>query len=135
MTEGAEAIKIEIGSAFPLAEESRADARGRDLASGLPTTVQVGSAQIREAIQGPMRAILAAIRRALELTPPELAADLIDCGIVLTGGSARLQGLPRRIEAEIGLPVVADPDPLTCVIRGAGMVLDDWAAYRDVLDG
>jgi rod shape-determining protein MreB len=131
----AELIKIHIGSASPLEEELAWEVSGRDLVSGIPKTVQVGSLEIREALQEPISAILGAVRRALEFTPPELASDMIDSGITLTGGGARLRGIAQRMKAEIGLPIAVDPDPLTCVVRGAGMVLDDWATYRDVVAG
>jgi rod shape-determining protein MreB and related proteins len=129
----AEAIKMEIGSAYPLEEEMSMAVSGRDLVSGIPKTIEVGSPEIREAIQEPIRAILAAVRRTLEATPPELSADMIDTGIILTGGGSRLRGMDRLLEDETGLPIHRDPDPLTCVVRGAGKVLDEWEKYRGVL--
>lgn len=129
----AEAIKMQIGSAVPMEEERSMDATGRDLISGIPASVRITSAEVRDWIQEPVRAIEAAVRRTLEVSPPELAADLVDQGMVLTGGGSLLRGLDRRLAEETGLEVRRDPDPMTCVVRGAGMVLDDWATYRDTL--
>lgn len=130
----AELVKIHLGSAGPLQEELAWDVSGRDLVSGTPKTIRLGSPEIRAAVQEPVHAIIDAIRRALEMTPPELAADIIDYGIYLTGGGSRLRGLAERVEAEIGLSMRIDPEPLTCVVRGAGMVLEDWRRFRDVVE-
>jgi rod shape-determining protein MreB and related proteins len=129
----AEAIKMQIGSAVPLEEERYMDATGRDLVSGIPASVRIGSKEVREWIQEPVRAIEAAVRRTLELSPPELAADLVDQGLVLTGGGSLLRGLDQRLADETGLQVQRDPEPMTCVVRGAGMVLEEWALYRGTL--
>ena len=129
----AEAIKVQIGSALAGDEERTMTVNGRDLVSGIPTTIQLGSREIREATQEPTRAIVGAVRQALEVTPPELSSDLIDAGITLTGGGSGLRGLARLLERETGLPIHVDPDPLTCVVRGAGMVLDDWDRFSGVL--
>lgn len=129
----AEGIKIQIGSAWPLEEERSLDVNGRDLVSGIPKTARVHSEEVRECIREPVYAIVAAVRRALEVTPPELAADIVDDGLVMTGGGALLPGLDRLLSEETSLPVHRDEQPLTCVVRGAGMVLDDWARYHDVL--
>jgi rod shape-determining protein MreB and related proteins len=129
----AEGIKVEIGSAYPLDDEVTMLVSGRDLVSGIPKTIEVDSREIRDAIQEPTRAILAAVRQALEATPPEVSSDIIDTGIVLTGGGSRLRGLDRLLEDETGLPIHLDPDPLTCVVRGAGKVLEEWEKYRGVL--
>jgi rod shape-determining protein MreB and related proteins len=130
----AEKVKIEIGSAYSLEEELEIDVNGRDLVSGIPKTVRLRSEEIRESIQEPVHAIVAAVRRALEVTPPELAADIVDDGIVMTGGSSLVRGLDRLLEIETGLPIHQDPDPLTSVVRGAGMVLDEWERYQGVVE-
>ena len=93
----------------------------------------MNSVEIRECIQEPVYAIVAAVRRALETTPPELSSDIIDAGIVMTGGGAQLRGLGRLIERETGLPIHLDEQPLTCVVRGAARVLEDWRTYQSVL--
>ncbi|HET8650107.1 MAG TPA: rod shape-determining protein [Gemmatimonadales bacterium] len=129
----AEMIKIQIGSAVPLDPETAMPVKGRDLVSGLPKTVTVHSDEIREAIQEPVQAIVNAVRHALEMTPPELASDILDSGIVLTGGGALLRGLDVLLTHETGLPVRAAEDPLTCVVRGTGRILDEPERYRDVL--
>jgi rod shape-determining protein MreB and related proteins len=129
----AEKIKIEVGSAAPLAEEREMDVNGRDLVSGIPKTVRIHSEEIRESIQEPVQAIIAAVRKALEVTPPELAADIVDDGIVMTGGGSLLRGLDVLLGQETGLPIHHDDEPLTSVVRGAGMVLDDWSKYQNVV--
>ena len=129
----AEAIKIQIGSASNTVEPREMDVNGRDLISGIPKTIRIHSDEIRECIQEPIQAIVGAVRRALEVTPPELSSDIVDVGIVMTGGGAQLRGLDRIVAQETGLPIHVDDEPLTCVVRGAGMVLDDWDAYRSVL--
>ncbi len=129
----AEAIKIQIGSAFNLGEEREMDVKGRDLVSGIPKTVTVHSQEIRECIQEPIQAIVEAVRRALEITPPELASDIVDRGIVMTGGVALIRGLDRLLQHETNLPIHVDEEPLTCVVRGAGLILDDMRKYRSVL--
>ncbi|MBF0484113.1 MAG: rod shape-determining protein [Candidatus Omnitrophica bacterium] len=120
----AEEIKIRIGSAYPLEEELNMDVRGRDLISGLPKTITVTSVEIRDALQDPVQAIVDAAKSTLEQTPPELAADLIDRGIVLAGGGALLRGIDKRIAEETGLPVHIADDPLTAVVMGTGHVLN-----------
>ena len=129
----AEAIKIQVGSAFDYGEEREMDVKGRDLVSGIPKTVMVHSQEIRECIQEPIQAIVEAVRRALEITPPELASDIVDRGIVMTGGGALLRGLDLLLQHETNLPIHVDEEPLTCVVRGAGRILDDMAKYRSVL--
>lgn len=119
-----EEIKIRIGSAYPLEEELSMDVRGRDLISGLPKTITVTSVEIREALQDPVQAIVDASKTTLEQTPPELAADLIDRGIVMAGGGSLLRGLDKRIAEETGLPVHVADDPLTAVVLGTGMMLN-----------
>ncbi|NNF28430.1 MAG: rod shape-determining protein [Gemmatimonadetes bacterium] len=129
----AEAIKIQIGSAFDVGEEREMDVKGRDLVSGIPKTVSVHSQEIRECIQEPIQGIVEAVRRALEITPPELSSDIVDRGIVMTGGGALIRGLDRLIAHETGLPIHVDEEPLTCVVRGAGRILDDLTKYKTVL--
>lgn len=129
----AEAIKIQIGSAFDVGEEREMEVKGRDLVSGIPKTVSVHSQEIRECIQEPIQAIVEAVRRALEITPPELSSDIVDRGIVMTGGGALIRGLDKLIAHETGLPIHVDEEPLTCVVRGAGRILDDLGKYKTVL--
>lgn len=125
-----EEIKIRIGSAYPLDEELTMDVRGRDLISGLPKTITITSVEIRESLQGPVRAIVEASKMTLEHTPPELASDLIDRGIVMAGGGAMLRGLDKLISEETGLPVHIADDPLTAVVLGTGQTLDMPARLR-----
>ncbi len=120
----AEEIKIRIGSAYPLEEELNMDVRGRDLIAGLPKTVNISSVEIREALQEPIRAIVDASKTTLEHTPPELASDLIDRGIVMAGGGSLLRGLDKLIAEETGLPVHVADDPLTAVVMGTGQTLN-----------
>jgi rod shape-determining protein MreB len=125
-----EEIKIRIGSAYPLEEELTMDVRGRDLISGLPKTITITSVEVREALQGPVRAIVEASKATLEHTPPELAADLIDRGIVMAGGGSMLRSLDKLISEETGLPVHIADDPLTAVVLGTGQTLDMPARLR-----
>ena len=129
----AEAIKIQIGSAFEMGEEREMDVKGRDLVSGIPKTVHVHSQEIRECIQEPIQAVVEAVRRALEITPPELASDIVDRGIVMTGGGALIRGMDRLLQHETNLPIHVDEEPLSCVVRGVGRILDDLHKYRSVL--
>jgi rod shape-determining protein MreB len=129
----AEQIKIRIGSAYPTGEEREMEVKGRDLVSGIPKTVRVHSSEIREALQEPIQQIVDAVRRALEITPPELASDIVDRGIIMTGGGALVRGLDVLLQQETGLPIHVDEDPLTCVVRGTGRILDDFDKYRTVL--
>ena len=129
----AEAIKIQIGSAFEVGEEREMDVKGRDLVSGIPKTVHVHSQEIRECIQEPIQAVVEAVRRALEITPPELASDIVDRGIVMTGGGALIRGMDRLLQHETNLPIHVDEEPLSCVVRGVGRILDDLKKYRTVL--
>ncbi|HJP56568.1 MAG TPA: rod shape-determining protein [Gemmatimonadales bacterium] len=129
----AEMVKIRIGSAVALEQELVMEVKGRDLVSGLPRTVRVRSEEIREAVQEPISRIVNAVRRALEVTPPELASDLVDRGILLTGGGALIRGLDLLIAHEVGLPVRIADDPLTCVVRGTGRILDQPERFADVL--
>jgi rod shape-determining protein MreB and related proteins len=126
----AEEVKITIGSAVPLDEELTAGVRGRDQITGLPRTITVRSSEVTQAIQEHLVTIVQTARRVLERTPPELASDVIDRGIVLTGGGALLRGIDQLILQETGVPVHIAEDPLRCVARGAGLALD----YIDVID-
>ncbi len=128
----AEDIKIKIGSAYPLEEELSLEVKGRDLVAGLPKTVGITSEEIREALQEPVRAILEVTKISLERTPPELAADLIDHGIVMAGGGSLLKGLDKLISEETGLPVHIADDPLTAVANGTGKVLNEIRYLRKV---
>ncbi len=128
----AEAVKIQIGSAFPLANEMRMEVRGRDLVRGIPAAVALTDKEIREALSPCVTAILNLIKVALERTPPELSADISDFGLVLTGGGALLKNLDTRIRKETGLPVSIADDPLTSVVMGAGKMLDDFSVLRRV---
>ena len=128
----AENIKIKIGSAYPLEEEMTLEVKGRDLLVGLPKAVTITSEEVRESLQEPLRAILEAAKIALERTPPELAADLIEYGIVMAGGGSLLRGLDKLISEETGLPVYIADDPLTAVAQGTGKVLDNARLLRDV---
>jgi len=127
-----EDIKIKIGSAYPLDEEMSLEVRGRDLVAGLPKTVTITSEEIREALQEPLRAILESTKISLERTPPELAADLIEHGIVMAGGGSLLRGLDKLISEETGLPVHVADDPVTAVAQGTGKVLDNLRLLKDV---
>ncbi|GIW00650.1 MAG: rod shape-determining protein [Roseiflexus sp.] len=131
----AEKVKIAAGSAYPLDEEIRVVLRGRDLLTGLPKAVEISSVELREGIAGPVNAIVAEVRAALEETPPELVADIMEHGIVLAGGGALLHGLDRRIAAETKMPVHVAEDPLSCVARGAGKMVEEFEnpVYRDIL--
>ena len=126
----AESIKIELGSAFPLANPIRLEVRGRELLRGMPGAVTVTDTDIREALSGCVAAIVNAIRVALERTPPELSADIADHGIVLAGGGALLKNLDMRIRHETGLPVAIADEPLHSIVLGAGKMLDDFALLR-----
>ena len=126
----AEDIKIEIGSAYPLDEEVSTFFRGRDLLTGLPRSIEVTSAQIREAIEPSVQAIVDSVKDTIEETPPELVADIMDQGIYLAGGGALLRGLDTRIAEATQMAVHIADDPLTCVARGTGMVLEDLVKYE-----
>jgi len=130
----AEEIKIRIGSAFQLEKEISMDIRGRDLVAGVPKTLKLSSVQVREALSETIDIIIEAVRQALERTPPELASDILERGIILTGGGALLRGLDARLRQETNLPVNAADDPLTCVVRGTGKVLEDFNNFSQVLE-
>jgi rod shape-determining protein MreB len=128
----AEAIKIQIGSAYPLANPMRMEVRGRELVRGLPGTVMLTDAEIRDALAPCVTSIVQAIRVALERTPPELSADIADHGVVLAGGGALLKNLDLRIRKDTGLPVSIAEDPLTSVVLGAGKMLEDFPLLRRI---
>ncbi|MDD2702957.1 MAG: rod shape-determining protein [Candidatus Omnitrophica bacterium] len=128
----AEEIKIKIGSAYPLPEELTLEIKGRDLVAGLPKTVSITSEEIRESLQEPVRAILESAKISLERTPPELAGDLIEHGIVLAGGGSQLKGLDKLIAEETGLPVHLSENPNTAVVRGTGKVLNEIRYLKKV---
>lgn len=127
-----EDIKIKIGSAYPLEEEMSMEVKGRDLVAGLPKTVTITSEEIRESLQETLRAILEVTKISLERTPPELAADLIDHGIVMAGGGSLLRGLDKLISEETGLPVHITDDPVTAVANGTGIVLSEIQYLKKV---
>jgi rod shape-determining protein MreB len=129
----AEEIKIALGSAFPLEEELHAEIRGRDLVTGLPKTVVVSTEEIRKAVEEPVSAIVDAVKVTLDKTPPELAADIMEQGIVLTGGGALMHGLDARLQEETGMPMVVARDPLNCVAVGSGQCLEEFEALKQVL--
>ncbi len=129
----AEEVKIALGSAFPLATEPQADVRGRDLVSGLPRSVPVSSAEVRQALEEPLQDIVDAVRTTLDKTPPELAGDIMDRGLVLTGGGALLRGLDERVRHETGMPVHVAEDPLHSVAVGAGRCVEEFEALQQVL--
>ncbi|MGC1513133.1 MAG: rod shape-determining protein [Acidimicrobiales bacterium] len=129
----AEEVKIALGSAWPLQEELTAEIRGRDLVTGLPKTIVTSTEEIREAIAEPISAIVDAVKITLDQTPPELAADIMERGIVLTGGGALLLGLPERLQAETGMPIEVADNPLYSVVLGSGQILEEFDAIKDVL--
>ncbi|MDO8656914.1 MAG: rod shape-determining protein, partial [Nanoarchaeota archaeon] len=121
----AENIKIEIGSAMPQKEEKETVVRGRDLSTGLPKSIKISSVEIREALSGTVNQMVTALSEVLEETPPELISDILERGVVITGGGALLKGLDQKIAEETKMPVYVADDPLTTVVRGCGRVLDD----------
>jgi rod shape-determining protein MreB len=128
----AERIKVEIGSAYPFEEKKTLMVKGRDLISGIPRTLVLDDAEIREALYEPISTIVNAVKVALENTPPELAGDIIDCGIVLTGGGSMLWGMDTRLREETGLPIITVDDPLTSVVLGVGKILDELDLLRKI---
>ncbi|HEX9162365.1 MAG TPA: rod shape-determining protein [Thermoanaerobaculia bacterium] len=128
----AEQIKIEIGSAFPLDEEMTMEIKGRDLVEGVPKTLVVSDEEIREALSETVATIVEAVRVALERTPPELSADIMDKGIIIAGGGSMLKNLDKRLREETGLPVTLAEDPLACVALGTGQMLTDFNLLRKI---
>ncbi len=129
----AEQVKMAIGSAWPYADEPAAEVRGRDLVTGLPKTVVLSSAEMREAIEEPVAQIVDAIKFTLDKTPPELAADIMERGIVLTGGGALLRGLDLRVANETGMPIITAEHPLQSVVLGSGACLEEFDVLHVVL--
>ena len=128
----AEQIKIEIGSAFPLEEQMTMEIKGRHLIEGVPKTITITDEEIREALAETVNVIVDAVRVALERTPPELSADIVDRGIVLTGGGSMLKNLDKRLREETGLPLAMAEDPLSSVVLGAGKMLSDFNLLRKI---
>ena len=129
----AEDIKTQLASAWPLKEELYAEVRGRDLVTGLPKTIVVSTSELREAIEEPVQAICDAIKYTLDRTPPELAADMMEKGIVVTGGGSLLHGLDARLAAETGMPVRRAKNPLYTVVLGSGQCLEEFDVLKEVL--
>lgn len=131
-TATAEDLKIKLGSAFPLENEIKTEIKGRDIVTGIPKTIEISDSEIREALKEAIAKIVDAVRIALEQTPPELSADIVDRGIVLTGGGALLKNLDKRLSHETGLPIIVSDDPLKAVALGSGKVLDDLELLKKV---
>jgi rod shape-determining protein MreB len=129
----AENIKKTIGSAAPLPEELEMEIKGRDLVAGIPKVLRISSVEVREALREPILQIVEALKLALERTPPELAADIVDRGIVMTGGGSLLRELETLLKEETNLPINTVDDPLSCVVLGTGKILDDFDYYSKVL--
>jgi rod shape-determining protein MreB and related proteins len=129
----AEEVKITLGSAWPLVEELHAEIRGRDLITGLPKTIVTSTEEIRDALQEPVEAIVDAVKVTLDKTPPELAADIMEKGIMLAGGGALLHGLDARLQHETGMPILIAHDPLHCVAIGGGQTLEEFDVLKNVL--
>ncbi|MBN1267256.1 MAG: rod shape-determining protein [Anaerolineales bacterium] len=130
-----ERIKIEIGSAYPLPKEKTMTVRGRNLVSGLPEAIEISSIEIREAISRSVKVIVDSVREAIDETPPEIIADLMETGLCLAGGGSQLQGLPERLMNELRMRVWVAEDPMTCVARGAGLILEDLDGNAKYLAG
>ena len=129
----AEEIKVTLGSAYPMGGERRTmEVKGRDLIDGIPKTIVITDEEIREALREPVMTIVETVRTCLERTPPELAADIVDKGIVITGGGALLRGLDHLLRQETNLPVTPGEDPLSCVALGTGKVLDELDLLKKV---
>jgi rod shape-determining protein MreB len=128
-----EAIKVAIGSAYPMPDEMLAEIKGRDLVTGLPKTVHITAEEVRKAIEEPVNAVVDALKNTLDRCPPELAADLMDQGIILTGGGALLKGLDERLRHETGMPVRVAKVPLYCVVLGSGRCLEEFEALKRIL--
>jgi rod shape-determining protein MreB len=129
----AEEIKLAIGSAYPLEEELCAEIRGRDLVSGLPKTIVISDNEVREAIEEPVGSIVEAVKNTLDRTPPELAADVMERGIIVAGGGGLLRGLVQRLESETGMPITLADEPLQAVAEGSGKCLEEFEALKRVL--
>ena len=128
----AELIKITIGTVYPEKEIKTVDVKGRDMVTGIPKTMEISSVEIMEAIAEPVNTIIESVKSALERTPPELASDIVDRGIVLAGGGALLQNLDKLLREKTGLPIVMAESPLTAVVMGSGMALDELDLLKDI---
>ena len=128
-----EEMKMAIGSAFPVPDEPHAEIRGRDLVSGLPKTIVISAEEIRRAIEEPLALIVDAVKTTLDKCPPELAGDVMDRGIALTGGGALLRGLDERLREETGMPIHMADNPLDSVVLGTGKCVEDFDTLRQVL--
>jgi len=129
----AEEIKMALGSAYPSSDEPNAEIRGRDLVSGLPKTIVISAEEIRRAIEEPLALIVDAVKTTLDKCPPELAGDVMDRGIALTGGGALLRGLDERLREETGMPIHLADNPLDSVVLGTGKCVEDFDTLRQVL--
>jgi rod shape-determining protein MreB len=125
-------IKIEIRSAWQTREQLKMEVRGRFLRAGRPRVVSVDESEVREALSEPLKVIVQAVKEALDTIPPEIASDVMDRGVVLTGGGALLRGLDERLRRDTGVPIIVADDPLTSVVRGAGMMLEDFDLLKRV---
>ncbi len=134
-TQTAEEIKLEIGSAWGMQEEVQAEVRGRDMLTGLPKTIILSSEEVRHALEEPVGQIIDAIKQTLDKTPPELAADIMDRGVVLAGGGALLHGLDERLRHETQMPVHLAESPLTCVAVGSGRSLEEFEVIHRTQKG
>ena len=128
----AELIKITIGTVFPEKEIKTVDVKGRDMVTGIPKTMEISSVEIMEAIAEPVNTIIESVKSALERTPPELASDIVDRGIVLAGGGALLRNLDKLLKEKTGLPIIIAESPLTAVVMGSGMALDELDLLKDI---
>jgi rod shape-determining protein MreB len=129
----AEQIKLRIGSAYKMDEEMEMEIKGRDLIGGIPKTIKISSEEIRHTLQEPLGSIVEAVRESLEKTPPELASDIVDRGIVMTGGGSLLRGFADLLHQETNLPIRVAEDALLCVVLGSGRILDNIEHYEKVL--
>jgi rod shape-determining protein MreB len=129
----AEEIKMAVGSAYPSPDEPHTEIRGRDLVSGLPKTIVISAEEVRHAIQGPVSTVADIVKTTLDKCPPELAGDVMDRGIALTGGGALLRGLDERLREETGMPIQLAENPLESVVLGAGKCVEDFDALQQVL--
>jgi len=130
----AEKVKIDHGSVAPSTDERKIQVRGRDIISGIPRTVEVPASDIQEVLDEPVQAIIDSVLLCLEKTPPELASDILERGIVMTGGGSMLKGLDKRLRQETNLPVTISEEPLYAVVQGCGNVMEDMPRYQHVLD-
>jgi len=130
---GEQRIKTTVGSAFPLEEELQIDVKGLDLVEGIPKTIKITSEEIRDALREPIMMIMSAIKQALEKTPPELAADIMDQGIIMTGGGSLLKNFDKLIAKETGLIIKVAENPIECVVRGSGKIIDNLSMYEKII--